>query len=572
MATTTNGIYYPSDYDAVADIPEDMRKMAESIDEKVINDVKKIKTEQTQQNTELKELKAENERLKEDLNGLPKGTAEGENICLIDSADMRFSSFEVSGNSKQEGEPTPDTPIEVKSCGDNITNIFNKNTGIITGQYIGSDGSISTDTNLFYQDFYIKVEALKQYTISSNITTIYRIAEYDVNKTFIQRYLNGREQTSWTFTVSNNCKYIKIAGTSIQCLDSLKLEKGSTPTPYTPYGQGSINEIICNKNLAKECNGVWYDTNSYKYLSNSTVFGFVAKVEPNKTYTINKKNQGNRFIVVAGAEPVVAGNSLSRIIFASNHSMTNHTFTTQENEKYVFLGVHTGTDTSEIALAIENVQIEEGAVTTEYEEHKEQVYTIPTQQPMKNGDTFLKVNGKWHERHKVGRLTLNGTENWQKINGYGIFYINDINNLKPNTSDNVLTGYMSTHFKEIITNDINAKKEGFCVATINRLYFFHNGYSTDENLEGFKTWLQEQYNAGTPVCVEYELSIPNDIECTEEQTTILKEIENISKSYKEVTHIYSTDEIGPNIKVTYFKDIETMINKQNTRTLEEGGA
>lgn len=32
MATTEKGIYYPDDYEAVGDIPADMKKMAESID------------------------------------------------------------------------------------------------------------------------------------------------------------------------------------------------------------------------------------------------------------------------------------------------------------------------------------------------------------------------------------------------------------------------------------------------------------------------------------------------------------------------------------------------------------
>lgn len=37
MARTTNGIYYPDDYTEVADIPEDMKKMAESTDEALEN-------------------------------------------------------------------------------------------------------------------------------------------------------------------------------------------------------------------------------------------------------------------------------------------------------------------------------------------------------------------------------------------------------------------------------------------------------------------------------------------------------------------------------------------------------
>lgn len=147
MATTTNGIYYPSDYDSVADVPEDMKKMAKSIDEKVITDVKNIKeeqktqntkiatlqndnstnksdisnikAEQTEQNTELEELRAENERLREDLKGLPTSTFSGEVIDLNDSSEMRFQEFKVFGNSKQKEEPSPLHPSEVECCGDN---------------------------------------------------------------------------------------------------------------------------------------------------------------------------------------------------------------------------------------------------------------------------------------------------------------------------------------------------------------------------------------------------------------------------------------------------------------------
>lgn len=37
MATTNKGIYYPNDYSNVADVPEDMKKLAESVDTIVSN-------------------------------------------------------------------------------------------------------------------------------------------------------------------------------------------------------------------------------------------------------------------------------------------------------------------------------------------------------------------------------------------------------------------------------------------------------------------------------------------------------------------------------------------------------
>lgn len=159
MATTEKGIYYPADYDEVADIPDDMKKMAESIDdviehdrglvdefaeetnqkietiqaEQVIQngniatntqDITEIKTEQTTQNeniqentdniealtakhnTEVAELQSQIEDLQEENQALadqiPTGEATGSDITLSDSARYYFKKFIPEGKSEQE--------------------------------------------------------------------------------------------------------------------------------------------------------------------------------------------------------------------------------------------------------------------------------------------------------------------------------------------------------------------------------------------------------------------------------------------------------------------------------------
>jgi hypothetical protein len=59
--------------------------------------------------------------------------------------------------------------------------------------------------------------------------------------------------------------------------------------------------------------------------------------------------------------------------------------------------------------------------------------------------------------------------------------------------------------------------------------------------------------------IYYALAEPTLIECTEEQSTILEQLNN-ARTYKNITHIYSTDEVSPNMEVTYYKDMETVIN------------
>lgn len=120
MSKTAKGIYYPGDYTSVADIPKDLKEMAESIEEVIENEayddkhlqqeISNIKSKNTEQdrtiqdNAEsIEELKAENERLNNDINAISvTEQAEGENITLNDTAEARFKKFEVQGNSWQE--------------------------------------------------------------------------------------------------------------------------------------------------------------------------------------------------------------------------------------------------------------------------------------------------------------------------------------------------------------------------------------------------------------------------------------------------------------------------------------
>lgn len=84
--------------------------------------------------TENEELKAENERLNQDLNALPSNTAEGEYITLTDSADSRFNMFKIKGNSIQNGEPTPSNQIKIQNVEGNI-NITVTNENIVLNGY-----------------------------------------------------------------------------------------------------------------------------------------------------------------------------------------------------------------------------------------------------------------------------------------------------------------------------------------------------------------------------------------------------------------------------------------------------
>lgn len=148
MASTKNGIIYPDNYDKVADVPADMKVLAESVDgniERINKNLDKnadelknlqkdntgnktaieaINKKNTEQDTNIQknakdietnqnnikalqvknaEVKAENERLRSDIESISLvGEAEGESIDLDDSSGARFKKFGVGGNHSQE--------------------------------------------------------------------------------------------------------------------------------------------------------------------------------------------------------------------------------------------------------------------------------------------------------------------------------------------------------------------------------------------------------------------------------------------------------------------------------------
>ena len=66
------------------------------------------------------------------------------------------------------------------------------------------------------------------------------------------------------------------------------------------------------------------------------------------------------------------------------------------------------------------------------------------------------------------------------------------------------------------------------------------------------------------------LKEPELIECTAEQNEILDKILN-DENYKGITYIYSTDEVAPNLKATYSKDLKAENKRLEKRieTIEE---
>ena len=168
------------------------------------------------------------------------------------------------------------------------------------------------------------------------------------------------------------------------------------------------------------------------------------------------------------------------------------------------------------------------------------------------------------EHHEWGKLVLTGDETnisiSDSVNGIKQFNIPKIVYKNPNTEE--ITA-RSNYFLGVKWDKSWTIDNCICNTT--------NGYSirimTSEytTVEDFKTGLKSKYEAGNPVTIYYKLATPIELELTEEQKKVKKEIDDTLHTYKGTTHItISSGEINAIANVEYLKDTQTYIDNQIT--------
>lgn len=386
----------------------------------------------------------------------------------------------------------------------------------------------------------------------------------EMQEDFYQNSIRGQARGEYIHVEdSSNCRAkIGIGGNSKQ---------ETSPSPDYPSevkscgDNGSINEVICNKNIFDKNNPQYldgYGLNTTGFFARGDQRTYIIPVPQNKeniTVSYTKNLTGSRYYAFADEIPTGANSShYDRVYFANSYDIGKITFTAKNNNyKYLLLG-------STKSEVFTDLQVEQNPTATSYEEHKEQTYIIPTQQPMRAigdiRDTFIKKNNKWYERHYINRLILNGTESWDIIGTNTTGKYRFQTKVSPNEIVNNQDGdtYMQGFCNRLIMGTPNTTY--LCqtgITTISGYLIIYNEKATD-TIDNFKAWL-----SSNNLTVDYLLKTPLDIECTEEQSNILDELNN-ARTYKNVTNIYSTDEISPIIDLDYAKDLETLLTSKES--------
>ena len=258
------------------------------------------------------ETREELERVKNEV--LETGEVSGSSVYLGDSAMAEIQELKIDGKSVQNGEPTPDAPIEIESAGTyNETtgkyeievktvgkNLFDKNKATTQVGYFSADGTLNSGGSSTITTNYTKIIPNEDITVSGFLVN--RIVYYDENFNFIER---GETITTTPYTFNKNAHYIRIQGvTDIFNLDKLQIETGNVATEYEPY-QEQTTLIALNEPLRSLPNGV----KDIAYIKNNKLY--VDRYVGNYNYSEN-----DRFTLTT--------NSSTGEVFFKNTTISNY--------------------------------------------------------------------------------------------------------------------------------------------------------------------------------------------------------------------------------------------------------
>lgn len=341
----------------------------------------------------------------------------------------------------------------------------------------------------------------------------------------------------------------------------IKLEKDTIETAYSKYGQGCVKVTKCNKNILNiedidetEKNGIKYSVkNGILKLNGTATASFDIQLSKNIKIKKGKYTHSSSYI-----QPglYISFNNLGYTIISAQVGK-KRTFEITEDTTYksYFIWIDKGTVLNNVEIKL---QLEAGTTVTDFIEHQSQSVIMLIQQEMLEGDYFDFDNEE--EVHTKAKLVLTGNENW-KLESTGRFGIikSDLPEIPAATSnDNDYLGNMCNSYKESTPVLTWKKVQGFCVDMSSCLRIYDDKYSTNNDLEGFKTYLKSKYDAGTPVIIYYKLQTPTRLKFTDEQKAVAKELNN-ARTYKNVTNI--TTDSKAILSLDYVKDQETQNQK-----------
>ena len=403
------------------------------------------------------------------------------------------------------------------------------------------------------------------YTIyfNDNSTSTFEVANGEVTREELEEEVERLSMIYNAFpSIPGEVEEGSINGTAEVPFKKIGL-KGNTsqngePTPDTPIpvnvvtGDNSID--VCGKNLiglGTQLNG-YVDQSTLKFQTNPSSIGYYFETSklPN-TITFSSIN-GNRANVCYFSE-IPAQSVVAKLRSSSNDNPR----TIAVNKTYPYIHIQFSYSYRDVT----NIQIESGSSATTYEPYQSQSYpinlgNIELCRIVDYQDYIYKYSGKWYLNKQIGKVVLDGSENWTygSAANYQVFYADLIGYLKTQGITCI-----SDYYKAVRNNNGSSDAYSLGNNTISLYYvdgFINRVYIRNDNITSkndFKTWLSTHNTT-----VYYVLATPTITEITD--TTLIEQLDNLENaySYDTQTNITQTNDDMP-----FILDVEAILSLKN---------
>lgn len=618
--TSKNKIYYNDNENSVADVLADMKKMAESTDKAIENskyndaqikkDISDAKKEQAlkdaEQDNKIIELQNEKAKLEKELKEAQedfyqasiRGQASGEYIHVEDSSNCR-AKIGIGGNHEQKTR-----------AGYNKLNMSNAKGGTSGGItcVINEDGSYQfKGTATTTDNGTVNVWFLGYYNSKAPTLFTLEAGTYYINDVLLFsgiKKLNEPLKKIYTFTSEVNITGVRaMSATPGQTYNEVKypiIAKSNKELTWEQYGAmpsldypskietvgDNLNLLDIDKttydltiNLQKE--GEYLKGNNVNIIRIGTFNDSRPQIEEklkSGNYTISYEVEANSNVTILNLflcviyeddtqENVGSGKSYS--LEEGTKQKVFWTLNVQKNVKKMGIVSYLSNSCD---IIVSKVKIEKGLIATPYSPYgmgsveikisnndntQSQTAIMPVQKEMLEGDYVADV-----EHHEWKKLTLTGNENIKLNTAFANVFNIEIPKINIMNQQvclcNIAKGVVYNTALLTIQDNI------IMTASLNKIVYKSTKFSS---LSEFKTYLQNQYEEGTPVIVYYKLAEPINLELTDEQKAVAKELNN-ARTYKNVTNI--TTDSKAILSLDYAKDLETLLN--NTQALAVNNA
>lgn len=503
------------------------------------------------------------------------------NVHITDATEAPLASFQLDGETSQNGTPTPDAPVAVQTVtGENVVKITGKNllpnrmtSGTIAGAVqntVNSDGSFTlngtatTGSDVNYNNeagYYVHLEQGQKYTLSVNNSGLYwrirkiatstLIAQIDSPATRVTFTANTTEDALLYFVVLNNSSF---SNTNFK----VQLEKGSTATAYEPYQEQSY-EVNLGKNLFDKDLPLskTYYTNTgatATYTKDQFINFTLTPTSRSLIMSYSARHDQQQGSAIAANVRILQYNSSGAFISRLMSRDNNHVFSLDSNTTRILVCIDAGED-----AYFDNLQLEYGSSATSYAAYFEpiELCKIGTYQ-----DYIYKSGGKWYKHKAVGKITLDGSETWHFLNDGGTFkryytdsYSSSVHGL-PET-----TGGLSDHFgyagvvsgADVVGKIYFNKSSGTNYANGNITITISGLASTADAIDDWMT--------SNNTTFYYVLATPTDTEITNE--ALIEQLNALLTTARTFAGINNITTITPNeqgtLEISYYTKYQSMV-------------